>query len=80
MDMLEEAISVLTTSVQSVSSNERVKFCDENLSAKMALLSNLAASYATQGNFELAHKTMTSLATMGEQCPSKEGFSDLLEL
>ena len=70
--MIDDAISVLTVAVDSASDKDVIHATrDDAYSAKCALLSNLAASYATKGALDLARQSMSELVKLPTELPVK---------
>ena len=62
LDMIDEAISVLTGALDSVKTDDTIRLKrDEVYSTQCALLSNLSAAHATNGSIDLARKSMNEL-------------------
>lgn len=62
LDMIDEAISVLTGALDSVKTDDTIRVKrDEVYSTQCALLSNLSAANATNGSIDLARKNLNDL-------------------
>ena len=77
LDMIDEAISVLTGALDSVQTDDTIRVKrDEVYSTQCALLSNLSAAHATNGSIDLARKNLNDLKSKltGDVSPKESVF------
>ena len=83
LDLIDEAISVLTGALDSVKTDDTIRVKrDEVYSTQCALLSNLSAAHATNGSIDLARKNLNDLKSKltGDVSPKESVFLFLLFL